>query len=72
MGALLEPPSDPGAAASGADESMAFWAALLAEKAHVPGDDMPTTLVEAPDMTDEERLLALVVTVAGASPRPPT
>lgn len=68
MDALLEPPSDPGAAASGVDEAMAFWAALLAEKAQVPGDDMATTLVEATDMTDEERLLALVVTVAGGVP----
>lgn len=47
---------------------MAFWAALLAEKAGTPGDDMATTLVRAPDMTGEERLLALVITVAGGVP----
>ncbi|MFE2543935.1 cytochrome P450 [Actinacidiphila glaucinigra] len=68
MRALLEPPSDPGAAAAATEASMAFWAALLAEKAGAPGDDLATFLVRAPDMTDEERLLALVVTVAGGVP----
>ncbi|MET9874777.1 cytochrome P450 [Actinacidiphila glaucinigra] len=68
MRALLEPPSDPGAAAAATEASMAFWAALLAEKAGAPGDDLATILVRAPDMTDEERLLALVVTVAGGVP----
>ncbi|WP_405770837.1 cytochrome P450 [Actinacidiphila glaucinigra] len=68
MRALLEPPSDPGAAAAATEASMAFWAALLAEKAGAPGDDMATTLLRAPDITDEERLLALVVTVAGGVP----
>lgn len=68
MGALLEPPSDPGAAAATTDEAMGFWAALLAEKARAPGDDMATTLVQDPDMSDQERLLALVITVAGGVP----
>lgn len=68
MGALLEPPPDPVAAAAATDEAMAFWAALLAEKTRTPGDDMATTLAQAPDMSDEERLLALAVTVAGGLP----
>jgi cytochrome P450 len=68
MGGLLEPPADPQAAAVGVSEAMDFLAVLLAGKRKAPGDDMATTLVGAADMTDEERVLALAVTIAGGVP----
>ncbi|MFJ4845702.1 MULTISPECIES: cytochrome P450 [unclassified Streptomyces] len=68
VGSLLEPPADPAAAAAGMDDAMGFLAALLAAKRDDPGEDLATTLVRAADMTDEERLLALVVTIAGGVP----
>lgn len=68
MRRLLEPSSEPEEAAAGVGDAMAFWTSLLAQKADTPGDDMATALVQAPDMTDEERLMALVITVAGGVP----
>ncbi|MDX3072690.1 cytochrome P450 [Streptomyces sp. MI02-7b] len=68
IGHLLEPSADPAAAAAGRSEAMGFLTALLAAKRDANGDDMATTLVRAAHLTDEERLLALVVTIAGGVP----
>ncbi|MFF3562367.1 cytochrome P450 [Streptomyces sp. NPDC002574] len=68
VGHLLEPSADPEAAAAGVSEAMGFLTALAAGKRDAPGDDMATALERAEHLTDEERLLALVVTIAGGVP----
>ncbi|MET7992059.1 cytochrome P450 [Amycolatopsis sp. NPDC005232] len=68
IGRLLTPSEDPEEAAAGVAEVMRFLGALLASKRDTPGDDLATTLVEAADLTEEERVLALAVTIAGGIP----
>jgi 2-hydroxy-5-methyl-1-naphthoate 7-hydroxylase len=65
---LLSPSPDPDAAAADVDEAMTFLSELIASKQGAPGDDMATTLAGAMNTTNEERVLALVVTVAGGIP----
>ncbi|WP_406841717.1 cytochrome P450 (plasmid) [Streptomyces sp. AHU1] len=65
---LLQPSEDPEEAAAGMGAASGILADLLAEKAKDPGDDMATTLVRSADLTDEERVLALIVTIAGGVP----
>jgi cytochrome P450 len=65
---LLTPSDDAEVAALQLGGAMNFFAALISGKQHAPGDDMATTLAEATDMTADERVLALAVTVAGGVP----
>ena len=65
---LLTPADDPDVAARRLGSTMEFLAALLAGKQRSPGADLATTLVRATTLTDEERVLALAVTIAGGVP----
>jgi cytochrome P450 len=68
MANLLEPSTDADAAAVQLDDALRFLSLLLSSKQNAPGDDMATTLLRSTDMTDEERTLALAVTIAGGVP----
>ena len=65
---LLTPADDADMAARQLKSAMEFLAALLSSKLRAPGADMATALVQATTMTDEERVLALAVTIAGGVP----
>ena len=65
---LLTPSGDPEVAAGQLKSVLDLLAALIAGKREAPGPDMATTLAQASDMTDEERVLALAVTIAGGVP----
>jgi cytochrome P450 len=67
VGYLLAPSPDPQEADAGVSKAMTFLGGLLAAKQSAPGDDMATTLVTAPDMSDEERVLALAITIAASA-----
>ncbi|MFF9490693.1 cytochrome P450 [Streptomyces sp. NPDC014676] len=64
---LLSPAEDADQANAQLESAMGYLAALLAGKKDLPGEDMATTLAQA-GMTDEERVLALAVTIAGGVP----
>lgn len=68
MADLLEPSTDPQVAAVQVADAMGFLSSLLSSKQTAPGDDMATTLLRTDDMTQEERVLALAVTIAGGLP----
>ncbi|WP_326837440.1 cytochrome P450 [Amycolatopsis rhabdoformis] len=68
IGRLLAPSDDPEEASAGLGEVMEFLGALIAAKRDTPGDDLATTLAEAAELTEEERVLALAVTIAGGVP----
>ncbi|MCD0484054.1 cytochrome P450 [Streptacidiphilus sp. ASG 303] len=68
MAAFAEPSPDPAEAAARTEEALEFLGALLGVKRGTPGDDMASDLVAAAEMTEEERVLALAVTVAGGIP----
>ncbi|MEU3855240.1 cytochrome P450 [Streptomyces sp. NPDC029554] len=64
---LISPAEDADRAAAQLGSAMGYLAALLSSKENAPGDDMASTLAQA-EMTDEERVLALAVTIAGGVP----
>ncbi|MEE1939715.1 cytochrome P450 [Streptomyces sp. TRM 70361] len=64
---LLSPTEDADQANAQLESAMGYLARLLSGKKNAPGEDMATTLAQA-DMTDEERVLALAVTIAGGVP----
>jgi 2-hydroxy-5-methyl-1-naphthoate 7-hydroxylase len=68
MSDLLNPSEDAGVAAVQLDGAMGFLAGLIEDKRSSPAADMASTLAHDPGMTDEERVLALAVTVAGGLP----
>ncbi|MGW6292202.1 cytochrome P450 [Streptomyces sp. NPDC055058] len=68
MADLLQPSADPDTAAARLGSAMGFLSRLIDAKRDDPGDDMATTLLRSPDMTEEERVLALAVTIAGGVP----
>ncbi|MFD4586578.1 cytochrome P450 [Streptomyces sp. NPDC058434] len=68
MANLLEPSTDSRVAATQINDAMSFLSSLLSSKQRASGDDMPTTLIQSTEMTDEERVLALAVTIAGGVP----
>ncbi|GAA5125526.1 cytochrome P450 [Pseudonocardia adelaidensis] len=68
IGFLLAPADDPTEAAAGVERAMQFLGALVASKRDAPGADLATTVATAPDLTVEERVLALAITVAGGVP----
>ena len=65
---LLSPSEEAEVAAAQLDSAMGFLAGLLESKGNAPAADMTSTLAHDPRMTDEERLLALAVTIAGGLP----
>ncbi|MFI2336901.1 cytochrome P450 [Nocardia rhamnosiphila] len=65
---LISPSEDAEEAAAGLDNAMGLLAALIAGKQDASETDMAATLARAPEMTDEERVLALAVTIAGGLP----
>ncbi|WP_127504688.1 cytochrome P450 [Actinoplanes solisilvae] len=65
---LLTPSGDAEVAARQLDGAMYFFAALISSKERAPGADMATVLAQAADLTADERVLALAVTVAGGVP----
>lgn len=65
---LLSPSDDAEVAAEQLDNTMGFLAALIADKQDAPEADMASTLAQDPSMTDQERVLALAVTIAGGLP----
>jgi cytochrome P450 len=65
---LLTPSDDGEVAARQLKGTMDFLAALISSKHHAAGADMATDLAQATTMTDEERVLALAVTIAGGVP----
>lgn len=64
---LLSPAEGADQANAQLESAMGYLAKLLSGKKNAPGEDMATTLAQA-DMTDEERVLALAVTIAGGVP----
>ncbi|WP_285640931.1 cytochrome P450 [Lentzea sp. NBRC 102530] len=68
MSDLLSPSEDPGVAAAQLDSALGFLAGLVESKRTSPAADMASTLAHDPGMTDEERVLALAVTIAGGVP----
>ncbi|MEU3855211.1 cytochrome P450 [Streptomyces sp. NPDC029554] len=64
---LLSPAEEADQASAQLESAMSYLGALLSGKRDLPGEDMATTLAQA-DMTDEERVLALAVTIAGGVP----
>ncbi|MEV6712763.1 cytochrome P450 [Lentzea sp. NPDC051208] len=65
---LLSPSDDAEVAAGQLDSAMRFLAWLVESKRNAPTADMASTLAHEPAMTDEERVLALAVTIAGGLP----
>lgn len=68
IGDLCEPSPDPATAEAGTAAAMGFLAGLLQNKAQKPLDDLSTDLVRATNLTDEERVLALVIVLGAGVP----
>ncbi|MCA2207234.1 cytochrome P450 [Nocardia rosealba] len=67
---LLNPSSEPETAAVQLKNATDLLAGLISSKQQAPGSDLATILSQDPSLTDEERVLALVVTIAGGLPAP--
>lgn len=65
---LVSPAEDAEIAAAQLDSAMGLLAGLIESKRNAPAADMATVLAQNPALTDEERVLALAVTIAGGLP----
>lgn len=65
---LVSPSDNAEEAAAGLDNAMGLLTALIAGEQDAPETGMAATLARDPDMTDEERVLAMAVTIAGGLP----